>query len=153
MVQEKDITKAQKIVAKYTLAASATGALPVPAASAAIAAENAAMISHIASLMGQKISVKTVVSSMGVAVTLNAIGRTLFIEGAKFLSWGTGNIWAALALGGLGSATAGMQTYIIGCLSLEIGKNGGQLLEAASANRIVQSAKQGYEPFIAAKRG
>ena len=44
MVTEKQIENAKEIVAYYTLAAAATGAIPVPASSAAIIAENCAVI-------------------------------------------------------------------------------------------------------------
>jgi len=148
MNAEKSVKKAETIVVKYTLAATATGAIPVPAASGAIVAENAAMIAQVASSMGEQITVGKVVSSIGGVGMINLVGRSLFIEAGKLLSWGTLNPWAAVALSGAGSATAGIQTYIIGCLAIEIGKTGGMVLEHDAAERITGSAKTSYASFV-----
>ena len=141
--------KALEIVAYYTLAASATGAVPVPATSAAVAAENGLMLAHIASAMGAPLDISTIAGSIGIAGSLNVLGRTIFIEGAKLLSWGTGSIWAALALSALGATTAGMQTYLIGRIAIEICKNHGQKLESAKAQQIIDDAKASYDDFVA----
>ncbi|MEA2061392.1 MAG: hypothetical protein U9P10_12980 [Thermodesulfobacteriota bacterium] len=148
MIAGKNTEKAKKIVAKYTLAATATGAIPVPAASGAIIAENAGMIAQIASTMGEQISVGKVVSSIGAVGIINLTGRSFFIEVGKLLSWGTLNPWGAAALSGVGSATAGIQTYIIVCLAIEIGKNGGMILEHNAAKVITGFAKANYTSFV-----
>jgi len=143
------IQKSTEIVAYYTLAASATGAVPVPAASATIVAENGIMLAHLADALGlSSITVGTVASSMKVAGSLNLIGRTLFIEGAKLLSWGTGSWWAAIMLSGLGASTAGVQTYIIGKIAIEIGKNHGKPLKRREGGRIIEEAKTDYDAFV-----
>jgi hypothetical protein len=141
-------SEAESIVAKYTLAAAATGAIPVPAASAAIVAQNGAMISHVASAMGIPITVGTVVESVGMMGVANIIGRQLFIEGAKLLSWGTGSVWALAGLSALGAGTAGLQTYIIGRLAVEIAKNGGEALSFCKSARVVRDSKDTFEAFM-----
>ncbi len=146
------IKKAEKIVAKYTMAAAATGAIPVPAASVAIVGENAAMVSHVSSVMGEEVTVPKVVSTMGTLGMVNTVGRTLFVEAGKLLSWGTGNPWAAGLLMTVGSATAGVQTYIIGNLAIEIGKNKGGILDHKTASQIRNEAKNNYRAFIAANK-
>ncbi|UUM67699.1 hypothetical protein [Aeromonas veronii] len=98
-ISEQNIQDAKEVVAYYTLAAGTTGAIPVPAASAAIIAQNGLMLTHIASKMNISIDISTVISSLGMTGTLNVVGRNLFIEGAKLLSWGTGSVWALVALG------------------------------------------------------
>lgn len=146
---DQQITDAKEVIAYYTLAASGTGAIPVPAASAAIMAQNGVMIAHIASKMGIKIDAATVISSLGITGSLNVVGRNLFIEGAKLLSWGTGSVWALAALSALGAATAGVQTYIIGMLAIEICKNNGKSLSVDRAGAIIEQAKDSYEGFKA----
>jgi uncharacterized protein (DUF697 family) len=148
MPSPSDEQRATEIVAWYTLAAAVTGALPIPAASTAIVAETTAMIAHISSIFGVPISIKTIVASLGIASTLNLIGRTLFIEAARLLSWGTGGFWASLALSGIGATTAGLQTYIVGRLSIGIGSNFGKVLEPSRAREILGNAKQGYKEFV-----
>ena len=81
-------SKTESIVARYTLAAAASGAIPVPAASVALVAQNGAMISHVAGAMGIPISLGTVIGSICMMGGANMVGRQLFIEGAKLLSWG-----------------------------------------------------------------
>src|SRR5690606_30939569 len=91
LINEKNIQDATEVVAYYTLAAGATGTIPVPAASAAIITQNGLMLAHVASKMGIAIDTSTVIASLGMTGTLNVVGRNLFIEGAKLLSWGTGS--------------------------------------------------------------
>ncbi len=78
--------RARDIVGWYTLAATAKGAVPVPATSMAIVANNAAMLTHISAVMGQRVKIIDVVMSLGVMCNVNMIGRAIFIEGAKALS-------------------------------------------------------------------
>jgi hypothetical protein len=148
MPSNTNTTKAESIVAKYTLAATATGAIPVPLAYGAIVAENGAMISHVASVMGIPISVGTVLASIGIIGSINLIGRQLFMEGAKFLSWGTGSVWALVALSAAGAGLAGLQTYIIGRLAIEIAKNGGKPLSSRTAVNVVTDCKNTYNDFV-----
>ncbi len=149
MVTNKQIEDAKEVVAYYTLAATATGAVPVPAASAAIVAQNGVMIAHVASAVGVEITVANIIESMGLAATLNVVGRNLFIEGAKLLSWGTASVWAAVALSAIGATTAGVQTYIIGRIAIEIGKNGGKPLAVSYTSKIIDDCKATYDSYIA----
>lgn len=144
---QEQIKSATEVVAYYTLAAAGTGAVPVPAASAAIVAENGLMITHIAGKLGQTIDISTVISSIGITGTLNVVGRNLFIEGARLLSWGTGSIWALATLSAFGASTAGLQTYIIGMLAIEIGKNNGHRLTSEISDKIIRQAKNTYKSF------
>ncbi|EPX9363107.1 hypothetical protein ACET7Y_08115 [Aeromonas veronii] len=146
-ISEQNIQDAKEVVAYYTLAAGTTGAIPVPAASAAIIAQNGLMLTHIASKMNISIDISTVISSLGMTGTLNVVGRNLFIEGAKLLSWGTGSVWALVALAALGATTAGVQTYIIGMLAIEICKNNGKALSSEKAGIIIEQAKENYDSF------
>ena len=146
-LKDKQLSDAKEVIAYYTLAAATTGAIPVPAASVAIIAENACMIAHIASKLGTNIDIKTVTSSFGLMGAANVIGRNLFIEGAKLLSWGTASIWAVAGVSALGATTAGVQTYVIGMLAIEIGKNNGDKLSSEKARSTIGLAKEGYGKF------
>lgn len=143
-----DFDNAHDVVIVYTVAASLTGAIPVPASSTAIIAENGIMISHVSSVMGEDISISDVIASIGIAGSLNIVGRQIFIEAAKLLSWGTGNWWAAPLLVGVGASTAGIQTYIIGRISIEIAKKSGNQLSSSEAQNVVKEAKGIYNKNI-----
>jgi hypothetical protein len=93
-----------------------------------------------------------VVSSLGIAGTLNIAGRAVFVEVGKALSWGTGSVWALAALCAVGATTAGLQTYILGLLAIEIAQNGGQPLDAAQAGRVIATAKETMTDFVAEMR-
>lgn len=154
-VLEKSDTKerkARKTVLKYTVAAASTGAIPVPASSFAIVAEDAAMITHVGHVMGTPVTVETVVSALGVVGTINIIGRNLFIEGAKLLSWGTGSVWAAVGLSTLGASTAGLQTWILGNLAIAIVANDGKALERSHAKRVIADARASYDDVVAKEK-
>lgn len=141
------LDRVRNITGWYTLIASGTGAIPIPASSAAIIANNAFMIAHINSIFDTEITWKKIISSFGVAGTLNIAGRTVFIEAAKVLSWGTGSLWALAALSVVGATTAGLQTYIIGLISIEIIKNGGKAISAKEAGKVIDMAKETYKTF------
>ena len=143
--------KAQSILAKYTLAAATTGAVPVPTASAAIIGENAIMIGHIANAMGQKVGIGEIAASIGAVGMVNQVGKAVFMEIGKLLSWGTGG-WTMPLLMGAGAATAGLQTYFIGNLVIEICKNQGQVLDKESVDAVRQFSKNNYNDFIAVNK-
>lgn len=142
------LTQARRVVAGYCVAAAATGAIPIPAASAAIVGETAAMLAHLSGVLGAPITWSTVLESMGFAATLNVLGRQVFIEGAKLLGWGAAGPLAAVALSGLGATTAGVQTYIIGLLAIEIGKNDGRAITAVAAHKVIEEGKSSYHEFV-----
>lgn len=147
-MNSSQIKRANEILAWYTLSAAGTGAIPVPASSAVIIAQNSAMIPHIASTLGVGITVDDIVKSLSFATTVNAIARNFFIEGAKLLSWGTGSAWALAALSALGATTAGIQTYILGCIAIEIAKNSGKPLPEKDAQILIEKSKANYGSFI-----
>ena len=136
------------IVGWYTLAASAAGAVPVPASSAAIVANNGFMIAHISSIYATDVSWDTVIASLGIAGTLNIAGRAVFIEAAKTLAWGTGSFWSLAALSAVGATTAALQTYIIGLLAIEIAKKGGTALSASVANTVISKGPTTLKAFL-----
>ena len=142
-------SRARDIVGWYTLTAGATGAVPVPATSAAIIANNGFMLVHISTTMGKRVAWDDVLKSLGVAGTLNVAGRTVFVEAAKALGWGTGSVWALAALSAVGATTAALQTYVIGLIAIEICKNGGIPIGPGDAAKIFDSAKETLGKFIA----
>jgi hypothetical protein len=146
------VDRARSIVGWYTLAASASGAVPVPASSLAIIANNGFMMAHVSAAIDAPVQWATVVASLGVAGTLNVAGRAVFIEAAKALSWGTGNIWAAVALSAVGAGTAGLQTYVVGLLAIEIARRGGKALTESEGAAILAKAKETYDVFLAEMR-
>ena len=151
-VSSESIEKVRSIVGWYTVAASATGAVPIPASSLAIVANNGFMMAHVSAALGAPVQWATVVTSLGVAGTLNVAGRAVFIEAAKALAGGTGSIWAAAALSAVGAGTAGLQTYVIGLLAIEIARRGGRPLTETESAAILAKAKETYEGFLSEMR-
>lgn len=145
--QDTSTARSYEILGQYTMAAAVTGSIPVPAASTAIVAENCAMVNHIASNFGIKINISTITYSMGLLGSANIVGRQLFIEGARLVSWGTGQVWAQVVLSGIGATTAALQTYIIGCLTIEIAKNGGFQLNETASRVVISNAKATFNEF------
>lgn len=144
---------ARNIVGWYTLAAAGTGAFPVPASSVAIVANNGFMIAHLSAIYASEISWQNVIASMGVAGTLNMAGRTVFIEAAKALAWGTGSVWALAGLSAIGAATAGLQTYIVGQIAIKIAQKSGKVLTAEEAKGLISQAKKTYTQFLGEMMG
>ena len=145
-MNEKEL-QARRIVGWYTLAASGIGAVPVPASSAGVIANNALMIGHIQSIMDSDVSWNKVILSFGTATSLNLGGRTVFIEVAKLISWGTGSAWALALLSAVGASTAGLQTYIVGLIAMKIAEKGGSPLSSDKADEIIKHAKSSYTDF------
>jgi len=141
--------RALEIIGWYTLVATGTGAVPVPATSAAIVANNGFMLAHVGLTMGSTVTWQGVLGSLGIAGTLNIAGRAVFVEAAKALSWGSGNLWALAALSAVGASTAGLQTYIVGLMAIEMCQNGGQPIDVAEAAAVIATAKEEYPGFIA----
>jgi hypothetical protein len=142
-------SRARDIVGWYTLGAGATGAVPVPATSAAIVANNGFMLAHISTAMGKSVAWDDVLKSLGVAGTLNIAGRAVFVEAAKALGWGTGSVWALAVLSAIGATTAALQTYVIGLIAIEICKNGGAPIGPGDAAKVVEAAKESLGNFTA----
>jgi len=131
---------ARNLLWGFTAAAAATGAIPVPATSAAIVAENAALIGAVASAMGQPVDVSTVVASLGVAGAINMIARAVFVEAARALGWfaGPGGVAAVCALG---ATTAALQTWCVGHLTIAVARRGGFALAADEARKVLADAR------------
>ena len=127
----------------FVAAATITGAIPVPSASIAVAAETVLMINTIAATMGVPISPASVASSLGGAAAVNMVGRQLFIEGARFLADVTGG-WALPVVCAWGATTAALQMWILGQLTIAICENGGVELAAEAARRVVEAAMRSF---------
>lgn len=153
MPATRELTRAWKLVHRYTAAAAATGALPVPAASGAIVGESALMITQVSSALGTPVTVQTVVDSFGLMAAANMAGRAIFIDLARAISWGASSPWMAALLSGIGATTAGVQTYLIGCVAIEIGKNGGLSLSGSAMKTILAHARKTYREFLKAGPG
>lgn len=144
LIQSSAHERARAVVLRYTGIAAATGAVPVPAASAAIVAENAAMINEVAGCFGVPISVSTVVSSLGMAGVVNVLGRALFVEAARLMGWFAGPLGVA-GVSALGASTAALQTITLGFLAIAIAENGGAELERRNAQRAIAEARREIE--------
>lgn len=140
------LTAASRTVTKFTLAALATGAIPVPAASAAIVTENAAMIAVLTSELGVPVALKTMAESLGMAGTLNLLGRAVFDEAARAMGWFAGPAGVA-GVSALGATTAGIQTWVVGRLAVEIAQNHGRPLGPAIARGTVRNATGSYREW------
>lgn len=134
----------------FTAAAAATGAIPVPAASAAICGETAVMINAIASAMGIPVSLKTVTLSMGKAMIANQIGRAVFVEAARALGWFAGPLGVA-GVSALGATTAALQTWLIAELTIAICKSGGRVLTPDEARQVIEEGEESFD-FDAIRR-
>ncbi len=145
MNQTADRSLADRYVLYFTGIAAATGAVPVPAASAAVVAENVAMINTVAATMGVPVSPVTVTTSFGPALVLNQFGKTLFIEVARVLNWGATGGLATAAVSAYGAFTAAGQTWILGHLTIAICENGGHELAAGVARRVVSEASESFK--------
>lgn len=148
MTKNQRIKNAHAIVGRYTAAAAATGALPVPAASAAIVVENGVMLAHLSQELGATISWSTVLRSISLASSMNFVGRMVFIECARLLGWGAGGPLAALAVSGVGATTAGLQTYLIGRVAIAIGENDGREILPAEVERIFEHGRATYDTVL-----
>jgi uncharacterized protein (DUF697 family) len=137
--------RAKAIIRNYTLLAMGTGAIPFPSASLAIVTENALMIGHIAACFGVPVSVDTVAASLGTVGLLNLGGRALFVEGMRVLNTLGGGL-ASFAVSALGATTAGVQTWAIGHLALEIARRGGVPVGHAEAAAVIKAAKASFDP-------
>jgi len=135
--------QAEALLLRFTGAATITGAIPVPAASAAIVAENAAMIAAIGSAMAVKVSVQSVAASLGTVGAVNMVGRALFVEAARFMGWFAGpfGVWGVSVLG---ATTAGLQTWCLGRLAIAIAEHAGEPLEEHRAREVLSAARETF---------
>jgi uncharacterized protein (DUF697 family) len=141
--------ESKAVLKKYVLAAAATGAIPVPATSAALVAENCVLLGHMSSIYGCTINLGSIAQSMGAMASVNMIGRGVFVEAARWLAWGAAFTGAPVLVSLIGGSTAGLQTYLIGLVAIEIGKRGGNPLSVAEVKRIIRSGKDDFDNFSA----
>lgn len=137
------------VVAAFTAAAAANGALPVPGASAGIVANNGIMIAYLASLYGQRVTVSMVANTIGLAGGANIVGRTIFVEAARGISWGTGMPWGAFLVSAIGATTAAIQTMLVGMVTIAMCRNGGRPLNALEMKEIHKYIDSEHKTFIA----
>lgn len=145
--------QAEKIVRNYTLLAMATGAIPLPATSAVIVGESAAMISHVAATYGTNaLTATSVLKTLGIAGTINIGGRAFFIELARWVASFAAQ-YALPAVMAVGSMTAGIQTWILGSIAIAIAESNREL-SAEEARQRIKAAKDSFDEVAAAfKRG
>jgi uncharacterized protein (DUF697 family) len=139
-------SNAEKHVRNFTLAAMATGAIPVPATSLAIVAENVALLSAVAAEYGLQVSLGTIIASMGPATAANAVGRAVFVEAARVMGWFAGPFGVA-GVSTLGAATASLQTWVFGQVAIAVCENGGIELAERVRRGVIESARSGFEGF------
>lgn len=135
--------RARTVLLSFVAAATATGAVPVPATSLAIVAENAVMVHAIAATYGMTVDLQSVASSLGVIGSVNLIGRAVFVEAARAMGWFAG----PLGVGGvmaLGAFTSGMQAWMIGELAVAVCENGGRAIPPDRARTLLQAARADF---------
>lgn len=137
-------TRAQDTVAAFTLAAAATGAVPVPGASLAIVAENAALVAAIGNIYGRSVNAESVVASLATLGGINTIGRTVFVEGARLMGWFAGPLGVA-GVSALGATTAALQTWTLGQLAVAYFEGGDQPLTERRAKQLVEDAREAFD--------
>lgn len=133
------LDKVERVVRNFTATAALTGAIPVPGASVAIVAENLTMLTIISAKLGVEVTPQKVAASWGALAIVNAIGRRLFVEGARMLGWAAGPLGVA-GISVLGALTAALQTWVLGQLVIAIAENGGNPLDHAAALRLERDA-------------
>jgi hypothetical protein len=139
---------ARDLVAYYTLVASGTGMAPYPAASAALVAENGMLLVHIGSVFGTQVTKEYVGEAFGMAGAINVAGRSVFVEIGKAVAWGTGQWWTLPALMAAGATTAGVQTYMVGLIAIEIARNGGETPPPDKVREMIATARETYSEFL-----
>ena len=137
-------SRADDTITGFTLAAAATGAIPVPGASAAIVAENAALVAALANIYGHPVDAKTVAATLATLGGINSVGRTVFIEGARLMGWFTGPLGVA-GVSALGATTAAVQTWSLGQLAMAFFERGAQPLTEQEAHRIAERARDDFD--------
>lgn len=141
------------VLKKHVLAAAVIGAIPAPAVSGALIAGNCVLLAQISSIYGCPINLGSIAQSMGAVASVNMIGRNVFLEAARCLSWGAAFTGAPVLVSAIGASTAGLQTYLIGLIAIEIGKRGGDPLSVAEVKCIVRSGKGDFGNFFATAEG
>jgi len=135
--------EAERIVARFTAAATTVGAMAVPSATLAIVAIDAAMLASLSETFGVRVSFATISASLGITGTANAIGRSIFVEAARALGWGAGPLGIA-GVAALGATTAGLQTWVLGRLAIAVCEHGGERIPSVMTRDLVRDAKEAF---------
>ena len=106
------------------------------------------MVTTLAAIGGLNVRLVTVIKSMGAVAAANLFGKALFMEVARLLGWGLASPWVLGLLCACGAATAGLQTYSIGLLAIEILKNGGEPIPHDRALDLIEFARADYSDFL-----
>ena len=150
-ISARQLSRAEDCLVGFTLAAAATGAIPVPGASTAIVAENAAMVVALSNILADEVDGKELAAALSSVAGMNVLGKTVFLEGARALGWFAG----PLGVGGimaLGSATAALQTWCIGRLAISFFENGQKMPSKAEARRTLRAAEADFDLDALKKR-
>ncbi len=137
------IADAERVVRGFTAGAAAIGAIPVPGASVALVAENAAMVAAISATLGVEVTLTQVAASIGIFGAANQIGRRVFLEGARAMGWFAGPLGVA-GISALGATTAALQTWTLGHLAIAIGRNGGRPLDQSTRDQTEREANSSF---------
>ena len=131
----------------FTTTAAATGAVPVPVMSAAIIAQNGAMVARLGSVMGVEVTAARVAQALGFLGVAHFAGRELFMAIARTLGWGVGPLGlGAVALAG--ASTAALQTWMIGQVVIAIAENGGELPTRKEMEELWKASKKEFEEQV-----
>jgi uncharacterized protein (DUF697 family) len=145
------MNKLDKLIWQYTAVAAATGAVPVPAVTAALVAENTAMIAAIAKATNQPVTPGGIIASLGTVGSMNMLGRAVFVEAARLLGWAAGPLGIA-GVSAIGASTAALQTWLIGQLAVAVAENGGLALPGDSVQDILLGATQKFKQVASAEK-
>lgn len=133
------VHRSRQITARFAVAAAATGAVPVPAVSAAIVAENAALLIAISGVWDKRITTSDVIRALGLMGSVNLIGRALFIELARAMGWAAGPL-GMTGVSILGATTASVQTWVVGEVGMVLARHGGEV-NASAVSEAIRAAK------------
>lgn len=131
---------ADALVRQFTLAAMATGAVPVPGASAALHAIVAAEVAAITHTMGAPFDATFVflqLTRFGLSVAFT----TLFVEGARLMGWFAGPL-GVLGVSIFGASTAGVEAFVVGHLTIALCEN--PQLGASEAEELGKQARKRF---------
>jgi len=104
------------------------------------------MIAVLTSELGALVTLETVARSLGMAGTLNMLGRAVFVEAARAMGWFAGPAGVA-GVSALGATTAEIQTWVVGRLAIEIARNEGLPLAPAVARGAERCATRAYREW------
>jgi hypothetical protein len=125
---------------QFVATAMLTGAVPVPAASAAVALESATCVAVISGELGIPMELNVVLGTLSSA-GVQSVFKAMFLEGARLIGWFTGPFGMA-PLCALGAVTAGLQIFVLSEMTIALAIHGP--LTAPQAAKIVESAREQF---------